>query len=123
MTPAHNRRIGLSRQRLFAAVRQRLTALPDVAYLRSDETNDRGASVSDSAWKSSTSLEQALGRLAEAVGRLEQAMEVAGNRSNTEHRGELEAVQTERAQLRETQTVISEQLDATISRLRGVLDG
>jgi hypothetical protein len=100
-----------------------LTALPDVAYVRSDETNDRGASVSDSAWKSSTSLEQALGRLAAAVERLEQAMEVAGNGSNTEHGGELEAVQTERTQLREAQTVIAEQLDATIARLRGVLDG
>jgi len=120
---AHNRRIDPSRQRLFAALRQRLTALPGVAYPRMNEMNDIGVPMSDSVMNSATSLERAFERLAEAVDRLEHAIEAASHRPAPENEGELEAVRSEGAQLRETHELIAEQLNSTIARLRGVLGG
>jgi hypothetical protein len=120
---AHNRRIAPSRQRLFAALRQRLTALPGVAYPRTNEMNDIGVPMSDSALNSATSLERAFERLARAVDHLEHAIEAASDRPAPENGGDLEAARSESAQLRETHELAAEQLNSTIARLRGVLGG
>jgi len=79
--------------------------------------------MSDSVMNSATSLERAFERLAEAVDRLEHAIEAASHRPAPENEGELEAVRSEGAQLRETHELIAEQLNSTIARLRGVLGG
>ena len=85
--------------------------------------NDIGTPMSDSALNSATSLERAFERLAQAVDRLEHAVEVAGDRPAPDNGEEAEAARVESARLRETHELIAEQLDATIVRLRGVLDG
>jgi len=79
--------------------------------------------MSDSAMNSETSLERAFERLAQAVGRLEHAIEAASDRPAPENERDLEAARSESAQLRETHELIAEQLDSTIARLRGVLGG
>lgn len=79
--------------------------------------------MSDSALNSATSLERAFERLAQAVDRLEHAVEVASDRPAPDNGEEAEAVRSESARLRETHELIAEQLDATIVRLRGVLGG
>jgi hypothetical protein len=104
-------------------MRQRLTRLPGLAYPRKDEANDFGAPMSDSVLNSTTSLDRACERLVRAVDRLEHAVDVAGDGAVPESGGELEAARSESEQLRETQELIAEQLDSTITRLRGVLGG
>ena len=84
---------------------------------------DIGVQVSDSPLNSATSLDRAFERLAQAVDRLEHAIEAAGARPVSETEGELETMRSESAQLRETHEHIAEQLNSTIARLRGVLDG
>ena len=79
--------------------------------------------MSDSAMNSTTSLERAFERLAQAVDRLEHAIEAASDRPAPETGGDLEAARSESAQLRETHQLVAEQLNSTIARLRGVLDG
>ena len=79
--------------------------------------------MSDSVMNSATSLERAFERLAEAVDRLEHAIEATSHRPAPENGGDLEAARSESVRLRETHELVAEQLNSTIARLRGVLGG